>query len=54
VISVTDPYGRILKFLDTSKKVGLVVNKEKSKCVLMPHHQNTGKNHDIKIANRLK
>jgi hypothetical protein len=36
----------------TSKEVGLEVNTEKTKYVLMSHHQNAGKNHNIKIANR--
>jgi ribosomal protein S2 len=38
--------------IDASKEVGLEVNTEKSKYILLSHHQNAGKNHDIKIANR--
>jgi hypothetical protein len=38
--------------IDASKDVGLEVNTEKSKYMLLPHHQNSGKNHDTKIANR--
>jgi hypothetical protein len=34
--------------IDASKKVGL----EKTKCMLLPHHQNVGQNLDIKIGNR--
>jgi hypothetical protein len=37
---------------DTSKEVDLIVNAEKTKCMLMSHHQNAGKNNFIKIANR--
>jgi hypothetical protein len=39
--------------IDASKEVGLEVNAERTKCTLLPRHQNTGQNHDIKIANRL-
>jgi hypothetical protein len=38
--------------IDASKEVGLEVNAEKSKCMLLSHHQNSGQNHDIKIGNR--
>jgi hypothetical protein len=31
---------------------GLEVNAEKTKFMLLSHHQNAGKNHDIKIANK--
>jgi hypothetical protein len=34
-----------------SKEVGLEVNAERTKCMLLSHHQNAGQNHDIKIAN---
>jgi hypothetical protein len=39
---------------DDSKEVGLEVNAERNKymCMLLFHHQNTGKNYDIKVANR--
>jgi hypothetical protein len=37
---------------DTSKEVGLEVNAEKTKHMLLSHHQNAGQNYDIKIANR--
>jgi hypothetical protein len=36
---------------DASKEVGLEVNVEKSKYMLVSHHQNTGQNWDIKIEN---
>jgi hypothetical protein len=37
---------------DASKEVGLEVNKENCRCVLLSHHQNAGQNHDITIAIR--
>jgi hypothetical protein len=37
--------------IDGSKEVGLEVNTEKTKYMLS-HHQNSGQNHDIKVANR--
>jgi hypothetical protein len=38
--------------LGASKEVGLEVNAEKTKCVLMSRSQKTGQKHGIKIANR--
>jgi hypothetical protein len=38
--------------VDASNESGLEVNEEKTKYMLLSHHQNTGQNHDIKIANR--
>jgi hypothetical protein len=35
-----------------SEKVGLEVNTEKTKYLLLSRHQNAGQNHDIKTANR--
>jgi hypothetical protein len=37
---------------DASKAAGLEVNTEKTKYMLLSHHQCAGQNHDIKIANR--
>jgi hypothetical protein len=37
---------------NASKRVGLEVNAEKTKYILLSHHQNAGQNHDIKMANR--
>jgi hypothetical protein len=37
---------------DASKEVGLEINVEKTKHRLLSHHQNVGRNRDIKIANR--
>jgi hypothetical protein len=38
--------------IDASKEVGLEINVEKTKYMLLSHHQNVGRNQDIKIANR--
>ncbi|PNF32661.1 hypothetical protein B7P43_G13126, partial [Cryptotermes secundus] len=38
--------------IDASKEVGLEVNTEKTKYMLLSRHQNAGQNHDIKIGNR--
>jgi aspartate carbamoyltransferase regulatory subunit len=38
--------------LDASKEVGLEVNPEKTKCMLMSRSQKMGQKHSIKIANR--
>jgi hypothetical protein len=38
--------------IDASKEVGLEVNAEKTKYMLLSHLQNAGQNHDIKIDNR--
>jgi Ser-tRNA(Ala) deacylase AlaX len=38
--------------VDASKEVGLEVNAEKTKYMLLSRHQNTGQNRDIKIVNR--
>jgi hypothetical protein len=37
---------------DASREVGQEVNTENTKYMLLSHHQNAGKNHDIRIANR--
>jgi hypothetical protein len=36
--------------IDASKEVGLEVNTEQTKYMLLPRRQNAGQNHDIKIA----
>jgi hypothetical protein len=38
--------------IDASKDVGLEINVEKTKYMLLSRHQNVGQNGDIKIANR--
>jgi hypothetical protein len=38
--------------IDASKEVGLEVNAEETKYMLLPRHQNAGQNHDIKVADR--
>jgi hypothetical protein len=40
--------------IDASKEVGLEINVDKTKYMLLSHHQNAGQNWDIKIADRLK
>jgi hypothetical protein len=42
----------IRSLIDACKEVGLKVNTEKSKHSLMSHHQNAGKNHNRRTANR--
>jgi hypothetical protein len=37
---------------DASKEVGLEINVEKTKYMLLSHHQNVSRNQDIKMANR--
>jgi hypothetical protein len=37
--------------IDASKEVGLEVNTEKTKYILLSCHQSAGQNHDLKIAN---
>jgi hypothetical protein len=39
-------------FIDASKVVGLEVNTEKTKYMLLSRHQNAGKNREIKTASR--
>jgi hypothetical protein len=36
----------------SSKEIGLKINIEKTKYILLSHHQNAGQNQDINIANR--
>jgi hypothetical protein len=38
--------------IDFSKEIGLEVNTEKTKYMLLSRHQNAGQNYDIKVANR--
>jgi hypothetical protein len=38
--------------IDASTKVGLEVNAEKTKDVLMSRHKNAGQNHNIKVVNK--
>jgi hypothetical protein len=62
LISVTDPYSRVLGFLDkektetlieTNKEVGLVVIMEKTRyCMSLYDHQNAGQAHDMLIGNK--
>jgi hypothetical protein len=38
--------------IDISKGVGLELNKERTKYMLLSRHQNAGRSHDIKIVER--
>jgi hypothetical protein len=38
--------------IDASKEVGLEINVQKTKYMLLSRHENKGQNRDIKIANR--
>jgi ribosomal protein S2 len=38
--------------VDASKEVGLEIITEKTKYMLLSHHQNAGQSYDIKIANK--
>jgi hypothetical protein len=42
----------LLLLTDGEKEVGLEVNIEKTKYMLVSHDQNGGKNQDIKLGNR--
>jgi hypothetical protein len=38
--------------IDASKEVGLKINLEKTKYMLVSRHWNAGQNHDMKVASR--
>jgi hypothetical protein len=38
---------------EASREVGLEVNTEKTKNMVVPHHQNIGQNHNFLITNKL-
>jgi hypothetical protein len=38
--------------MDAIKEIGLAVNVEKTKYVMLPRHKSAGQNRDIKIANK--
>jgi hypothetical protein len=38
--------------IGSGKQVGLEINTERTKYMLLSHHQNAGQNHGIKMANR--
>jgi len=38
--------------LEASREVGLEVNTEKTKCMVMSRHQNAGQNHNFLIPNK--
>jgi hypothetical protein len=37
--------------LEASRDIGLEINAEKTKYMIMSHHLNSGQNHDIRILN---
>jgi hypothetical protein len=39
--------------LEASRDVGLEINAEKTKCVIISHHPNSGQNHNIRTAKEL-
>jgi hypothetical protein len=47
-----DNIDTVKKNIDASKEIGLEINVDKTKYMLLSRHQNVGKNRDIKIANR--
>jgi hypothetical protein len=51
LVLLGDNIDTIKKNTEASKKDGLEVNTEKSKYMLISHHQNVGQNHNIMIAN---
>jgi hypothetical protein len=40
-------------FNGASKKIGLQINIEETKYMLLYHHKNVGQSRDVKVANRL-
>jgi hypothetical protein len=38
--------------IDASKEIGLEVNTEKTKYMLLSRHQNTGQSHEVQIDNK--
>jgi hypothetical protein len=42
----------MVSLIDASKEIGLEINVEKTKYMLLSRHQNVGQNRDIKIAIR--
>jgi hypothetical protein len=53
-VNLGDNLGTIKKntetLIDASKETGTEINADKTKYMLLPLHQNTGQNHDMKIA----
>jgi hypothetical protein len=48
-IDITNKWTETL--IDASKKVGLEINVQKIRYILLSHYQNAGKNRDIKLSN---
>jgi hypothetical protein len=38
--------------IDANKEVGIEINAEKTKCMLLSCHQNAAKNHDMEVGNK--
>jgi hypothetical protein len=56
-MDVVDEYGAMMKYWlalenEAGKEIGLEVNTEKTKYMLLSRQQNTGQNRDIKVGNR--
>jgi hypothetical protein len=51
-IDTSTIYENTQTLIDAGKEVGLEVNTEKTKYMLLSHHQNARQNHDIKLDNR--
>jgi uncharacterized protein (DUF488 family) len=47
-----DTFKNTETLIDASKEVGLKVNPEKTKYMLLSRHQNAGQSHDIKITKK--
>jgi hypothetical protein len=37
--------------IEASRDIGLEINAEKTKCMIMSHHPNSGQNRSIRVAN---
>jgi hypothetical protein len=53
VININTIKGNTETFLGASEDVGLEINAEETKYMIMSCHQNSGQNHNIRIANEL-
>jgi hypothetical protein len=51
-VNIVNTKTNIQTLIDASKDVGLGVNTEKTKYMLLSHHQNTGQSQYIKISKR--
>jgi hypothetical protein len=51
--SINTIKGKTETLLEASRDVGLEINVEKTKYIIMSHHLKSGQNHNIRIANEL-